>query len=207
VSAVWWLAAGPVPRESAPVTHLGERLFWTAVCALLLAAVIASMWRGWRRRVARQSDVPPLPAVPQGLQSPLAVAEVIYVGTTTAGDWLDRIAARGLGVRSRAALEVHTGGVLLDRDGAPALWIPAGRLRGARLDRGMAGKFTEQGGLVVLTWEHGARVLDTGIRALERDRHAALVTAICAVTDGSGPDGGPRRVPTVAQDARGEEAR
>ena len=183
-------------RESAPVTDLGERLFWTAVCAVLLVGLGWLMRRGWRRRVARQADVPPLPPVPPALGTPRAAAEVVYVVTTTAGDWLDRIAARGLGVRSRAALEVHPGGVLLERDGAPALWIPAQRIRGARLDRGMAGKFTEEGGLVVVTWTHGDRVLDTGLRALDRDRHADLLAAILGVSGGAyrgsaDPDGGP----------------
>ena len=193
-------------RESAPVTYLGERLFWTAVCVVLVLGVGALMRRGWRRRVARQGDVAPLPAVPQGLHGPRTAAEVVYVVTTTAGDWLDRIAARGLGVRSRAALEVYATGVLLDRDGAPALWIPAGRLRGARLDRGMAGKFTEQGGLVVVTWVHGARVLDTGLRALERDRHGELVAAVSAICRGAGPAVGHHRLQTDVQE-QAEEAR
>jgi hypothetical protein len=193
-------------RESAPVTDLGERLFWTAVCALILIGIIALMWRGWRRRIARQGDLPPLPALPPALAAPTTEAEVLYVVTTTAGDWLDRIAARGLGVRSRAALEVYRTGVLIDRDGAPAVWIPAGRVRGARLDRGMAGKFTEEGGLVVVTWAHGDRVLDTGMRAIERDRHGELVAAISALADaadgsGEGPDVQHHPVrPGVAQD-------
>ena len=177
------------------------------MCALVLVGVIALMWRGWRRRVARQSDVPPLPAVPPSLGSASVELEVVYVVTTTAGDWLDRIAARGLGVRSRAALEVHPAGVLVDRDGAPALWIPAGRLRGARLDRGLAGKFTEEGGLVVLTWVHGDRLLDTGVRALDRDRHPELVASICAIERRADPDAGDHPVRTDVEHARGEEAR
>jgi len=182
-------------RESAPVTDLGERLFWTGACAVLLCGVVALMWRGWRRRVASQGDVPPLPEVPPTLGTATTAAEVVYVVTTTAGDWLDRIAARGLGVRSRAALEVYPRGVLVDRDGAPALWVPAAQIRGARLDRGLAGKFTEEGGLVVLTWAHGDRVFDTGLRALERDRHGALVAAMSTLAQragsaGKAPDGG-----------------
>ena len=189
------------------MTDLGARLFWTAVCALVLLGVIALMWRGWRRRVARQGDVPPLSAVPPSLGPPMTEAEVVYVVTTTAGDWLDRIAARGLGVRSRAVLEVHQAGLLIDRDGAPAVWIAAGQLRGARRGRGIAGKFTEEGGLVVVTWAHGDRILDTGVRALERDRHAELVAAICAVEGRSDPDAGDHRVQTDVQRTQGEEAR
>ena len=38
---------------------------------------------------------------------PLAAAEGQYVATTTAGDWLDRIAVHGLGIRTNAELSVH----------------------------------------------------------------------------------------------------
>ncbi len=189
------------------MTDLGERLLWTAVCAVVLVGVMALMRRGWRRRVARQGDVPPLPAIPPSLAAPVTAAEVVYVVTTTAGDWLDRIAAGGLGVRSRAVLEVHPVGVLIERDGAPAVWIPAGQLRGARLARGIAGKFTEEGGLVVVTWAHGDRVLDTGVRALERDRHDELVVAIRAVTGGLDPDAGDHPVRTDPRHAQGDEVR
>ena len=159
------------------MTDLGERLFWTAVCAGVVV-------RRHRADVARLAPArgPPgrRPAAarrPADTGAPITAAEVVYVVTTTAGDWLDRIAARGLGVRSRAALAVYPTGVLVDRDGAPALWIPAAAVRGARLERGMAGKFTEEGGLIAVTWAHGDRLLDTGLRALERDRHRDLVAA------------------------------
>jgi hypothetical protein len=170
-------------RKSAPLTHLGPRLALTAAILALLALCYWGMWRGWKARQARQADIPPLPPVPAvGALGPLrAEAEGTYVVTTSAGDWLDRIAVHGLGVRSLAMLAVHDAGVLVARVGAPDLFVPAPALRGVRLERGMAGKFVEEGGLVVMTWQHGERELDTGFRpraAADRDVLVATLGAL-----------------------------
>ncbi|RZS89399.1 hypothetical protein EV189_1162 [Motilibacter rhizosphaerae] len=166
--------------HSAPTTHLGERLGWTALVLVLLALAYLLMWRGWKARARRQSDVPELAAVPPAVaRGPQrARSEGTYVVTTTAGDWLDRIVAHGLGERSLAHLAVHESGVLFSRVGAPDLFVPAAALRGARLERGMAGKFVEEGGLVVVTWQHGDRLLDTGFRPRAAADRDALVAAV-----------------------------
>jgi hypothetical protein len=146
-----------------------------AVLALLLAValVYTAMWRGWRARAARQADLPALPAPPVATSSvlPDGPVEASYVGTSAAGVWLDRMVAQGLGRRGNAVVDVTTDGVLIER-AAPdsALWLPRGALREVRRDRGVAGKATfEAEGLLVLTWAHGDRVLDSGLRL----RHAA----------------------------------
>ena len=119
---------------------------------------------GWRNRLRRQSDVEQLPQVPAAPGEPTAAAEGQYVATTTAGDWLDRIAVHGLGIRTNATLEVYPHGVLYERSGAPALYIPAASLTDVRQDNGMAGKFVEKDGLLVIAWTHGSHELDTGFR-------------------------------------------
>lgn len=119
---------------------------------------------GWRNRLRRQSDVEQLPPVPEAPGQATAIAEGQYVATTTAGDWLDRIAVHGLGIRTNATLAVYPHGVLFDRSGAPAVYIPATSLTGVRQDSGMAGKFVEKDGLLVLAWLLGAHALDTGFR-------------------------------------------
>ena len=119
---------------------------------------------GWRNRLRRQSDVEQLPQVPAAPGEPIAAAEGQYVATTTAGDWLDRIAVHGLGIRTNSTLEVYPHGVLYGRSGAPALYIPAASLTGVRQDSGMAGKFVEKDGLLVLAWTLGKHELDTGFR-------------------------------------------
>lgn len=143
----------------------------------LIAVVLALIGIGWRNRLRRQSDVEQLPAVPAELSPPLAAADGQYVSTTTAGDWLDRIAVHGLGIRTNAELTVHPEGVLFERSGAGPLFIPAARLAGVRQDSGMAGKFVEKDGLLVLSWAHGTHELDTGFRTRRAaDKPALLQT-------------------------------
>ena len=142
---------------------------------VLVGAALVLIWLGWRNRLRRQSDVEPLPAVPAGLGAPLAAAEGQYVASTTAGDWLDRIAVHQLGVRTNAELNIHPEGVLFDRAGAVPVFIPARRLTGVRQESGMAGKFVEKDGLLVLSWMLGAKELDTGFRTRRAEDKALLL--------------------------------
>jgi hypothetical protein len=188
VTAASGAIGGPaLLAASAPTTHLGERLAWTALLLAAVAATYLLMWRGWRRRAARQADVPPLPAPPTDRGRDLVPpVPGVYVSSTSAGDWLDRIAVRDLGVRSRATAHVTPAGVSFDRTGAADVFVPAAWLRGVRRERGMAGKFVQEGGLVVVTWELGDRLLDTGFRpdrARPGDALAATISGL--VTEGS----------------------
>jgi hypothetical protein len=135
---------------------------------VLVGVALALIGLGWRNRLRRQADVDPLPEIPAELGQALAVADGQYVASTTAGDWLDRIAVHNLGIRTNAALSVHPEGVLFDRAGAGPVFIPADRLTGVRQESGMAGKFVEKDGLLVLSWMLGSRELDSGFRT----RHA-----------------------------------
>lgn len=141
-----------------------DKIFPGLAMLAIIAVVFVLLAIGWRNRLRRQSDVGQLPAVPAEPGQPLAAAEGQYVATTTAGDWLDRIAVHSLGIRTNAGLAVYPHGVLFDRSGAPALYIPAATLTGVRQDSGMAGKFVEKDGLLVLAWTHGSHALDTGFR-------------------------------------------
>jgi hypothetical protein len=159
---------------------------WLPVLILLGVLLLAylGMWRGWRRRAGKH-DLAPLVPVPA--EADLSVAQVSarvrYFGTTVSGDWLDRVVARGLGARSTCTLTLTSDG--LDVLRAPASFrIPASALRGARQDRGIAGKVIPPHGLLVVTWQHGDYLLDTGFQVTEqrapgsRDLHAAWVARI-----------------------------
>ena len=143
----------------------------------LIALVLAMIVAGWRSRLRRQSDVEQLPAVPAELSRPLAAADGPYVATPTAGDWLDRSAVQGLGIRTNAELTVHPEGVLFERSGAGPVFIPAGRVTGVRQDSGMAGKFVEKDGLLVVSWTLGGRELDTGFRTRRAADKQAILDA------------------------------
>lgn len=145
---------------------------------VLIGVALALIAVGWRNRLRRQSDVEPLPEVPAELGAPLAAADGQYVASTTAGDWLDRIAVHNLGIRTNAKLSVHPEGVLFERVGAGPVFIPAGRLTGVRQESGMAGKFVEKDGLLVLSWMLGSHELDTGYRTRRAEDKAVLLTTL-----------------------------
>ncbi|MFJ3957835.1 hypothetical protein [Arthrobacter sp. NPDC090010] len=132
------------------------------VAMLAVAAlVIVLLFIGWRNRRRRQDALEPLPAVPELGEPQLAVVGQ-YVTTTTEGDWLDRVAAHGLGIRSQAGIAVHDAGVLISRPGCEELFIAADALQEIRLSSGMAGKFLGKDRILVLSWRLGDNVLDTG---------------------------------------------
>jgi hypothetical protein len=127
---------------------------------LLLAYL--GMWLGWRRR-GRRHDLPPLVDVPAVRPHPELEADARYFGTTVAGAWLDRVVARGLGSRSGCRLSYSHEGLDVVRPTTP-FRIPAATLRGARHDLGIAGKVVPPHGVLVVTWQHGDLLLDTGFR-------------------------------------------
>jgi len=153
---------------------MDTKLLTGIITVAIIAVVLLMIWTGWRNRLKRQADVEQLPAVPKAPGTALEAADGQYVASTTAGDWLDRIAVHGLGIRTNATLSIYAHGVLFDRSGAPAVYIPAADLTGVRQDSGMAGKFVEKDGLLVLSWRLGSHELDTGFRT----RRAADKTAL-----------------------------
>ncbi len=86
--------------------------------------------------------------------------------------------AHGLGTRSRAELTLTDAGVDVVRPGADDFFVPADALRGARLDKGIAGKVLTEGGLLVVTWAHGERLIDSGFRSDHAAEHHAWVDAL-----------------------------
>lgn len=151
----------------------------TALTSVILAvALLLLVWLGWRARKRRQSDIAaPLP-FPEAPGRERFRVEGQYVATTAAGDWLDRVAVHGLGIRTRADAAVYDAGILFDRAGSGPLWVPAADLAEVRLESGMAGKFVERDGLVVVEWRLGEKPVDTGFRTHRPDDKSSLVAAI-----------------------------
>lgn len=176
--AVIQLAAEAAERQSAEVTDWGARIAWVIGLLVFIAFVYWLMRQGWKWRGALQSDLPELPAAPSGLPEHRLALTGRYHGSTTAGQWLDRIVAHGLGVRSRVELTLTDAGLDVVRPGATDFFVPAARLRGARLDKGIAGKVLTEGGLLVVTWAHGDKLIDSGFRSDRAAEHAAWVEAI-----------------------------
>lgn len=175
--------------EQADVTQWPARLALVLVVVGLIVLALWGMWRGWQARARRQGELP-APPPPVVIEQPWAgPVPGVYLASTRAGDWLDRVVVHDLGVRSRAELTAAEAGVLLAREGADDVFIPADRLRSARLDRGIAGAVYEQGGVLVLTWELGdGTALDTGFRADRTAEHLAVIEAVRRLLPV--PDGG-----------------
>ncbi len=176
-----------IAAESAKVTSWPGRLLLTLLVLALAAGVLLLMRRSWRRRAVRQSDIPPLAPAPTdhdltSIGSPVAGT---YLGSVTAGAWLDRIAAQGLANRGPATFNPFQQGLAIDRDGAGRLFIPLSAVRSVRLDRGLAGRVYGRDGIVVVEWLWGEQLLESGLRiAAEADRKAFVKTLQEWVTSG-----------------------
>ncbi|WP_333618521.1 PH-like domain-containing protein [Dietzia sp.] len=162
---------------------------WTSIIAVLIVLGIATlMWRGWHGRLRRQSELlGALPEVPENLGEPLLEPLTgVYIGTTTAGEWNNRIAQSPLGFRSAGTLVAYPEGVLLNLDGG-RIWIPDPALTAVRADSKIANKVVPGKGILVFTWaapagdaagdseaSPGSRTvaLDTGFRADDKDHYA-----------------------------------
>jgi hypothetical protein len=153
------------------MTGAPDWLVPVTILFVVLALGYLGMWRGWKRRATRH-DLPPLVPAPPVSELPPAKlqAGARYFGTTTSGEWLDRVVAHGLGARSSARLSLSAEGLDVIRL-AGSFRIPVEALRGARHDQGIAGKAVPPHGVLVVTWQHGDHVLDTGFR-LEAPRPA-----------------------------------
>ncbi|MDX3852590.1 hypothetical protein [Streptomyces sp. AK02-01A] len=177
-------------RKSADVTDWAARLGWVIGLLLFIAFVYWLMRQGWKWRGSLQSGLPELPTAPETAGAavlgeggtPLPVLTGRYHGSTTAGQWLDRIVAHGLGARSKAELTLTDAGLEVVRPGANDFFIPAGQLREARLDKGIAGKVLAEGGLLIVTWQHGDTLIDSGFRSDRSAEHTAWAGAINSMT-------------------------
>ncbi|MFI6341146.1 hypothetical protein [Streptomyces sp. NPDC050535] len=165
-------------QKSAEVTDWAARIGWLVGLALFVALLYWLMREGWKWRGTLQGDLPELPTAPSELGPVRLELTGRYHGSTTAGQWLDRIVAHGLGTRSRVELTLTDAGLDVVRPGAADFFVPLARLREARLDKGIAGKVLTEGGLLVVTWAHGDRLIDSGFRSDRAAEHNEWVDTL-----------------------------
>ncbi|MEU9059298.1 hypothetical protein AB0D13_10590 [Streptomyces sp. NPDC048430] len=175
-------------EKSAEVTDWSARISWVIGLVVLIAFVYWLMRQGWKWRGSLQSGLPELTTTPEGFADgeKLLTLTGRYHASTTAGQWLDRIVAHGLGTRSRVELTLTAQGLDVVRTGAADFFVPAAALREARLDKALAGKVLPEGGLLVITWEHGDRLIDSGFRSDHAAEHQAWVHAVNHLTGAAG---------------------
>ncbi|MFD4292353.1 transporter [Rhodococcus sp. NPDC058505] len=155
-----------------------DRVLITAGFAALWVVLVALMFWGWRGRAKRQRErVGDLPAVPAERGAQLIPPSTgLYVGSTLAPSWQDRIAVGDLGHRATGELSRHELGVLLERDGASPIWIPQESIRAIRTERGLAGKVMSKDGVLVIRWELPTGTeIDTGFRGDDKSVYPTWV--------------------------------
>ncbi|MHC5256870.1 PH-like domain-containing protein [Streptomyces sp. UC4497] len=177
------LAVLAAEQKSAEVTDWPNRIGWIVGLLLFIALVYWLMRQGWKWRGTLQGDLPPLPDAPSEQGPAKLELSGRYHGSTSAGQWLDRIVAHGLGTRSRVELTLTDEGLTAVRPGATDFFVPADALREARLDKGIAGKVLTEGGLLIVTWAHGDKLIDSGFRSDHAAEQAEWVTEINNMID------------------------
>jgi hypothetical protein len=158
-----------------------ERVLLTLATFAFAAGCYLLMLKGWRGRQRRQADLPPPPAPPAVAgQVVVGATSGVFVGTTSASDWLDRIAVHSLADRAAGWLTVTSDGVHVERDGLPELYLPFDVVEHAELGDALAGKVMGRDGLLLVTWRLGERSVVSGFRADDHAAHSRLVDAISA---------------------------
>ncbi|WP_436770732.1 hypothetical protein [Yinghuangia sp. YIM S09857] len=175
-------------KKSAEVSDWGQYLLWTGIFVVLIGGVYVLMWRAWKKRGRRQADLPAPAAAPDDPGTPLLPTLTgRYFGCTTAGHWLDRIVAHGLGTRSAVDLTLTDRGLTVHRYAAAGFFIPASDLVEARFEKAAGGKVLPEGGLLVVTWKLGDTLLDCAFRGGRVAEHDAWVDAVNRLAAGDRP--------------------
>ena len=156
-----------------------ERAGYTLLTLLAVGLLYLLMLRGWRNRQRRQGDLPAPPTPPERRGDLLLPAVPgLFVGTTYADDWLDRIAVHDLAHRAAGWLLVATDGVHVEREGLPDLYLPYDVVQAAAPGDALAGKVVGREGLLLVDWHLGGQRLTSGFRADDHDAHRRLADAI-----------------------------
>lgn len=138
---------------------------------LVFLALMFALYRSWSRRELRyagyQCGIAEVPAHTGEMLC--GELDSLYVGTTQAIAWQERVAVGPLGFRSTAQLTGYSEGIQVSL-GQSSLWIPIENLISVRRDSKCAGKVMPGDGLLVLRWklhhEDGSFLeVDSGFRA------------------------------------------
>lgn len=146
-------------------------LVLAGVIALLIGYFIRRLTTGWQARIARQAElIGNLPALPDTVGPALTgPTRGLYVGSTIAPHWNDKVAAAALGFRAKAVLTRYPEGIMLQRTGTGPIWIPDESIVAVRGERAIAGKALTHQGIVAIRWKLPTGTeIDTGFRADDR---------------------------------------
>ena len=160
-----------------------ERLILVLVLVGLCVLAGFGIYYGWRRRALSQAALPQLAVEPTDLGPDLVEPVTgLYISTTTAGNWQDRIVAQGLGRRAAGAIRLSAEGVCVERDGESDIFLPTADLIEVTTAPGIAGKVVGMAdGVLVVRWQLGTNKLESGFRANDTDQQTAFIAAANAL--------------------------
>ncbi|WP_446222950.1 PH-like domain-containing protein [Nocardia sp. IBHARD005] len=153
-----------------------ERTLWVVGLLAFFFICLWLMYRAWQKKATRQqARIGELPTVPAELGAQLLEPTTgMYLGSTIAPSWQDRIAVGDLGFRATAELTRFERGILLERDGATVIWIPQESVSAVRTERGHAGKVMTDNGVLVIRWTLPTGTeIDTGFRGDDKTVYPA----------------------------------
>ncbi|GAB4585291.1 PH-like domain-containing protein [Nocardia sp. IFM 10818] len=158
-----------------------ERWLWVVGLLALFVLTLWAMYRAWTGRAKRQAaSIGELPAVPADCGAQLLEPTTgLYLGSTLAPSWIQRITVGDLGFRATAELTRFERGILLERDGASTIWIPQESITAVRAERGHAGKVMTEDGVLVIRWKLATGTeVDTGFRGDDKTVYPAWTGAM-----------------------------
>ena len=158
-----------------------------ALAVMIAAAVVLiglGVWAWWRRS---KRDSSPLiqPAELPASATVVATFETLYVATTKHDTPLERIAAPGLAMRSRATVTVADAAVAIDLTGAPRIILTPDRIVDVGLSTVAIDRVVEPSGLTRVTWRTDVGTTVDSYFRPQDDSARALADAIRGILSSS----------------------
>jgi hypothetical protein len=142
------------------------RVLLVALALGMLGLVLLGIRLGWRNRLTRRTELPPLPDVPAALGEATSTVPGRYLGTAFAWSWDDRLVHGGLGAVTIADASLYPSGLLLDRRRSTPLFVPAASYVEAWLGSGLGERVEDDiDDVLIVRWRLGSVEVDTGFRA------------------------------------------
>lgn len=174
--------------KSAPITHIAQRSILVAVVFFAIGLAFLGMRSAWVKKSRAFSNLPkPLRFANEESVIVVGPVEGRFSGTTTAGNWLDRVTVHDLGLPQSITVSVHDDGLHLRGSGDFALWIPREQIHGVRTSRGLAGDVVEPDGMIIVAWRLGYQDVDSGIRVSRHADHEQILAALVSLVASTSP--------------------
>lgn len=165
-----------------------DRTFFAALTIGFLVLVLVLMLIGWRSRRRRQSQLGQPVSVPADLGTVLLDTPLLYVGSSYAGDPLNRVTTGALGFRAKANLTVAETGLVLGIPGQADTFIPRRALTGVGRGTWTIDRVVEPDGLLVISHLLGDTEIDSYARLtglLPIDEVVGIISALIPEVTGS----------------------